>query len=427
MSNLIKKLRMKIKKIFDKLKRLFTSRGTDKSIYASVIILSVLGVVMIGSAAVGGVTDESETITLAVRMMISQTVFVIAGVIMMIFLARVFKTRFIGHTSSLTIYVVGIIAMIICVFWSDSKGSHAWIKLGSISIQPAEFMKIAMILILSYFLTENESSFKVKGEFRDEEMKREFSREKLMKCVVLPMILVGVVVSIGLFVQEDFGTTVILALICFMCFIATPRRYYKKYKRIAWLIIAIGSVVLVVLGTLVLEPYQLNRIYIWLDPLIDPSNRSYQIINSLIAFSNGGLFGLGFGNSKQKFGYIPESHNDFIGAIIYEELGLFGLALIIVPTGIIIFKLLKYSNEVKENKSKIILLGIASYFFFHLLINLGGVSGLIPMTGVPILLVSDGGSSTICAFISIGIAQAIIAKHNRQKYSLDSKYVPDLQ
>ena len=86
MSNLIKKLRMKIKKIFDKLKRLFTSRGTDKSIYASVIILSVLGVVMIGSAAVGGVTDESETITLAVRMMISQTVFVIAGVIMMIFL-----------------------------------------------------------------------------------------------------------------------------------------------------------------------------------------------------------------------------------------------------------------------------------------------------------------------------------------------------
>ena len=108
-----------------------------------------------------------------------------------------------------------------------------------------------------------------------------------------------------------------------------PRRYYKKYKRIAWLIIAIGSVVLVVLGTLVLEPYQLNRIYIWLDPLIDPSNRSYQIINSLIAFSNGGLFGLGFGNSKQKFGYIPESHNDFIGAIIYEELGLFGLALIL--------------------------------------------------------------------------------------------------
>lgn len=123
---------------------------------------------------------------------------------------------------------------------------------------------------------------------------------------------------------------------------------------------------------------------------MDPYNSSYQLVNSLIAFSNGGIFGLGFGNSTQKYGYIPESHNDFIGAIIYEELGIIGLALVIIPTCIVIFKLLKYSNEVKENKSRIILLGIASYFFLHILINLGGVSGLIPMTGVPLLLISSG-------------------------------------
>lgn len=95
------------------------------------------------------------------------------------------------------------------------------------------------------------------------------------------------------------------------------------------------------------------------------------------------------------------------------------MALIIIPTCIIIFKLLKYSNEVKENKSRIILLGIASYFFLHIVINLGGVSGLIPMTGVPLLLISAGGSSTVCSFVAIGIAQAIIAKHNRQKYDTD--------
>ncbi|WRK54315.1 FtsW/RodA/SpoVE family cell cycle protein [Coprobacillaceae bacterium CR2/5/TPMF4] len=83
-------------------------------------------------------------------------------------------------------------------------------------------------------------------------------------------------------------------------------------------------------------------------------------------------------------------HNDFIGAIIYEELGIIGLGLIIIPTCIIIFKLLNYSQKIKENKSRIILLGIASYFFLHLLINLGGVSGLIPMTGVPLLFISSG-------------------------------------
>lgn len=424
MSKLVKNISRKTKNIFNKLKKLLTSKGADKSIYASVIVLSALGIVMIGSAGVGSVTGESKTITKAINMMISQTVFVLAGAVMMIFIARVFKTRYIKHTSSLVIYVIGLVSMIICIFWS-AKGSHAWIKLGSISIQPAEFMKIAMILILSYFLTENESSFVVIGKFKTEEMKKNFYQEKLIKCVVLPMILVGIVIFVGLFIQNDFGTTVILSLVCFMCFIGTPRKYYKKYKRIAWFLIAVGGVLAIAVGTLVLKPYQIARIATWLDPLKDPTGTSYQIANSLVAFSNGGLFGLGFGNSKQKFGYIPEAHNDFIGSIIYEELGILGLALIIIPTSIIIFKLLKYSSEIKENKAKVILYGIASYFFFHLLINLGGVSGLIPMTGVPILLVSDGGSSTISAFIAIGIAQAIIAKYNRQKYLSDIKDVPD--
>lgn len=424
MSKLVKNISRKTKNIFNKLKKLLTSKGADKSIYASVIILATLGIVMIGSAGVGSVTGESKTITKAINMMISQTVFVLAGAVMMIFIARVFKTRYIKHTSSLVIYVIGLVSMIICIFWS-AKGSHAWIKLGPISIQPAEFMKIAMILILSYFLTENESSFVVIGKFKTEEMKKIFYQEKLIKCVVLPMILVGIVIFVGIFIQNDFGTTVILSLVCFMCFIGTPRKYYKKYKRIAWFLIAVGGVLAIAVGTLVLKPYQIARIATWLDPLKDPTGSSYQIANSLVAFSNGGLFGLGFGNSKQKFGYIPEAHNDFIGSIIYEELGILGLALIIIPTSIIIFKLLKYSSKIKENKAKVILYGISSYFFFHLLINLGGVSGLIPMTGVPILLVSDGGSSTISAFIAIGIAQAIIAKYNRQKYLSDIKDVPD--
>ena len=186
-----------------------------------------------------------------------------------------------------------------------------------------------------------------------------------------------------------------------------------------WIFIGVCAVILTIIGTTVLQPYQLGRIYSWLDPMSDPYNSSYQLVNALIAFSDGGLFGLGFGNSTQKYGYIPESHNDFIGAIIYEELGIIGLGLVIIPTCVVIFKLLKYSNEVKENKSRIILLGVSSYFFLHLIINLGGVSGLIPMTGVPLLLISAGGSSTVSAFVAIGIAQAIIAKHNRQKFDTD--------
>ena len=419
MSNLVKKRFTKIKRIIDRLKQLFTSRGVDKGIYISVFILAVFGIIMIGSASIGSVTSSEKTVTLAIKNMSTQTVYVIAGAVVMIFIARVFKTRYIDYTTSMKLYLLGIILMTICRFWSDSHGSHAWIKFGgAFSIQPAEFMKIAMILIMSYFLTESDKAFVVKGRFKTAALKAAFYKEKFLKCVFLPMLLVFIAAVVGVFIQKDFGTTVILVGICFVCFIGTPRQYFKKYKMV-WIFIGGCAVILTIIGTTVLQPYQLGRIYSWLDPMSDPYNNSYQLVNALIAFSDGGLFGLGFGNSTQKYGYIPEAHNDFIGAIIYEELGIIGLGLVIIPTCVIIFKLLKYSNEVKENKSRIILLGVSSYFFLHLIINLGGVSGLIPMTGVPLLLISAGGSSTVSAFVAIGIAQAIIAKHNRQKFDTD--------
>lgn len=403
-----------------KIKELFKSRGVDKSIYLSTFILAVFGIIMIGSASVGSVTRYG--VTYALKNMISQTVFVIAGAGVMIFIARVFKTRYITYSSSMRLFLLGVFLMVICIFWSDSKGSHAWIKFGGLfSIQPAEFMKIAMILIMSYFLTESDKAFVVKGRFKNQEVKSAFYKQKFLKCVLLPMILVMITAGVGLFIQNDFGTTVIIVGICFVCFIATPRKYFKKYKRIVWAFIAFCAVILLIVGTTVLKGYQVSRITAWLDPLSDPYNTSQQLVNALIAFKNGGLFGLGLGNSTQKFGYIPEAHNDFIGAIIYEELGIIGLGLIIIPTCIIIFKLLNYSQKIKENKSRIILLGIASYFFLHLLINLGGVSGLIPMTGVPLLFISSGGSSTVTAFVAIGIAQAIIARYNRQK--LDTELI----
>ena len=399
----------------EKIKRLFKSRGVDKGIYASVFVLAIFGIIMIGSASVGSVT--SHGVTYALKNMITQSVYVIAGAGVMIFIARVFKTR---YSASMKLYLLGIFLMIICIFFGSTKGSHAWIKFGSLfSIQPAEFMKVAMILIMSYFLTESDKAFVVKGRFKTQQLKSAFYKEKFLKCVFLPMMLVAIAAGVGIFVQKDFGTTVILVTICFVCFIGTPRQYFKKYKRIVWVFIGVCGVLFLIIGTSVLKGYQLGRISTWLAPLSDPYDTSMQLSNALIAFNNGGLFGVGLGNSTQKFGYIPESQNDFIGAIIYEELGIIGLGLIIIPTCIIIFKLLKYSQEIKENKSRIMLLGIASYFFLHLLINLGGISGLIPMTGVPLLLISAGGSSSVTAFVAVGVAQAIIAKHNRQKFDTD--------
>ena len=130
MSNLAKHSFMNLRKVIERLKQLFTSRGVDKSIYISVFMLAIFGVVMIGSASIGSVTSSETTVTLAIKNMFTQSIYVIAGAIAMIFIARVFKTRYIDYTSSMRLYVLGIAAMAICRFWSDSKGSHAWIKFG---------------------------------------------------------------------------------------------------------------------------------------------------------------------------------------------------------------------------------------------------------------------------------------------------------
>ena len=134
---------------------------------------------------------------------------------------------------------------------------------------------------------------------------------------------------------------------------STPRDYYKKYKKLVWIALGVAVVILGFLITAVLQGYQMERINSWLKPLELENiySSSWQLVNSLIAFTDGGIFGLGLGNSIQKSDYIPEAHNDFIGAIIYEELGIFGLALMIIPKRMCAIHVLDYDEEGNVTKS----------------------------------------------------------------------------
>ena len=132
---------------------------------------------------------------------------------------------------------------------------------GAFSIQPAEFMKIANDFDYELFLTESDKAFVVKGRFKTAALKAAFYKEKFLKCVFLPMLLVFIAAVVGVFIQKDFGTTVILVGICFVCFIGTPRQYFKKYKKMVWIFIGVCAVILTIIGTTVLQPYQLGRIY----------------------------------------------------------------------------------------------------------------------------------------------------------------------
>ena len=392
------------------LKRIFKRRGVDKTVYFCVVILTIYGIVMIGSASVGQSAKMGPMY--ASMNMIKQAIFVLGGFAAMIFLTRCFKKSWVNANSTWIFYAIGLVLMLACLFFEDGKGSHAWIRIGSFTIQPAEFMKVIMILFLSFHFGEIEEYCQIPRNITRQK-KEELQKRKLWYCILRPILAIFIAFFVGVFLQKDMGSSLIMAFICLMLFFITPRPYYTKYKKLALILLVIGFILILLSATFILKPYQLGRIYTWLNPLGDIEGDGWQLTNALIAFATGGLFGKGFGSSTQKYGYIPESHNDFIVAIIYEELGLVGFMLFLIPYVIIIYKMFHYALRIKDTKSKLILYGVGLYFFTHLLVNVGGVSGFIPMTGVPLLLISSGGSSTLAAMMGLGIAQSIIAKYNR--------------
>lgn len=398
------------------IKRIFKRSGVDRSIYLSVLVLVVFGIVMIGSASIG--LSAKYGATYAMKSMVKQGVFVCIGAIAMIILARLFKTRYVNENLVWVFYVLMVVSLFACRLFDASKGSYSWIPLpGGFTIQPMEFMKIIIILFLAYHFGELPEQCIIPKAI-SKEKREKMANKKILFCFLAPFLACVFVFLVNGFFQKDLGSALIFAFICFSIFYCTNNRYYSRIKKVGLIVIAF-ILVLAVLGmNTIFEPYQLKRFAIWLDPTNTDNyyNGSFQLANGLVAFAKGGLFGRGFGASTQKFGYIPEAGNDFISAIIVEELGVLGFCVfVILPYCIIIFKLFSYAEKIKETKSKLILYGIASYFFAHIIVNVGGVSGLIPMTGVPLLMVSSGGSSTLASMMSIGIAQSIIAKYNREK------------
>ena len=310
------------------LKRIFKSRGVDKTVYVCVVILTIYGIVMIGSASVG------QTATMgtgyATINMVKQVIFVLTGYGFMIFLTRCFKKSWIQAGSTWVLYGIGIALMLACLAFTSVKGSHAWIRFGSFTIQPAEFMKVFMILFLSFHFGEIEEYCQIPKNI-SKSKKELLQKRKFWYCILRPILAIFGAFLVGALLQRDLGSSLILAFLCMMLFFITPRPYYSKYKKASLVLLAIGGVIIVFGATFILEPHQLGRIYTWLNPLADVQNDGWQLTNALIAFTSGGLLGKGFGASSQKYGYIPESHNDFIVPIIYEELGLAGFMLFLIP------------------------------------------------------------------------------------------------
>ena len=271
-----------------------------------------------------------------------------------------------------------------------AKGTKGWFELGPIYIQPSEFAKIITIMFLACYYEKNKLTLD--------------NHKNLLKPLIYIFITVILVA-----LQPDLGTATIIGLISFFLFFALPMK--KKYKFIYSSLIVITIALLGLIFTITkgsfLKSYQLER-FNFLNPCDRYQEDSgYQLCNSFIAFTNGKLTGQGIGNSTQKYLYLPESYTDFIFPIIVEEWGLFiGITIIIIYLFILyrLFIIAKKSNTLENS---LLAYGVCIYFFLHISINLIGVMGIGPLTGVPLPFLSYGGSYTVSSLIALGLAQRV--------------------
>ena len=384
--------------------------GTDRYINIAVMWLAVFGTLMIGSASMGLAVSNPVYLPVTVA---KQIIFILIGYFVMVQMMRRFSFRILpSQTFGLIIVGIAFLLFLASLFDFNGSGSKAWILLPigitQVTLQPSEFAKVALILIIAAYTGDVKKTFKDKNYI----WKRPFFIGLGYAFIVLVL-------------QHDFGSAVVMGTICVVCILIPSHPQLRSFQKFIGWFYAVGMLFAVfllsplgepVIRHLPLEDYQISRILSAIDPFQDQYNTGYQLILGLIAFAAGGWKGLGYGASVRKYTRFPAANTDFILAIIVEELGIFGFLAVMIPYTIIVVQLFRYALKMRSEQGKIILVGVAMYIVIHALFNIGGVTGLIPLTGVPLLMISSGGSSTMSLMAALGIAQAVILRWNQGEF-----------
>ncbi len=290
-----------------------------------------------------------------------------------------------------------VILLIIVPFSKGINGASSWLLIGGMGVQPTEFAKLAVILYLAAIITKKQEKF------------REFKRG------LLPvMIVVGFIAGL-IMLQPDLGSCAILVM-CATAVLIAGGANLKQLLLTACAVTGVGA-----LGFslyLLAHPdfdggYRMARFTAFIDPFSDPENYGLQLLRSLEAFGHGGLTGTGLGNSVQKLFYLPYAYNDFIFAVIAEELGFIGTTLFILFFLLFLLRALVVSLRCPDPYGTLVGVGLVSLIGIQALINMGGVSGAIPITGVTLPFISYGGSSLLSLMMGMGILLSISREYNR--------------
>jgi cell division protein FtsW len=367
-------------------------KSYDYSLIITIVLLSLFGLVMVFSASMVSAIQWYEVES--DYFFKKQRFIMITSLVIFVFFAmapyRWWSQKFI--LIPIMLCSIGVLGGLL-VYGHVAGNAQSWINIGPIRIQPSEFVKTIVIIYLSATYAKKQSYI------------NDFNR------AIAPPLVYLVIVLVLIIKQPDFGTAAIIGLIAMMIIFASG----VSYKMIARFIgIGVIAIVLMVLfKNLFFTDEQLSRFSTRSNPFEEMQDSGYHLVNSYIAIGSGGINGLGIGKGVQKLGYLPESHTDFIMAVIAEELGLWGVAFVILSLAFIVFRGLMIGMRSTDAFGSLMAIGISSMIGIQAFINLGGISGVIPLTGVPLPFVSYGGSS----FLQLSVAVGILVNISKYAYS----------
>jgi len=279
------------------------------------------------------------------------------------------------------LYGIGIVLLIYLLLWGQLTANvKSWIRIGGFQFQPSEFMKVFTALMLARFFDSNDRAYL---DFR--------SFVKAMAIIGLP---VGLII-----VQPDFGTAA-----SFFPLIAVAM-FFGGIRPKVWAAMILTVMIALPLSWVAfLKPYQKERIMIFLNPERDPLGSGYQVTQAKIAIGSGGIHGKGYLHGTQgKFGFVPEHHTDFIFAVLGEEWGFVGVVVVLGLYLYLVFQALTFAKHARDRGGTFLIICLIAFFVFHVMINVSMQIGILPTTGIPLPLISYGGSSTMMFFIAIGL------------------------
>ena len=346
-----------------------------------VLLLLTIGVVMVLSASFARAYYSAATKHTSTYYFTRQLFFAVTGVAIMLLASR-FPIGFYRRFSGVLLLFSIVMLLLVLVGGVRANGARRWFAIGSITFQPSEIAKIAVILFEAQLICR----------FKD--------RMGTFRYGVLPFGLTAAVI-VGLLVLEPHlsASIIIILVTAVMMFIGGARLF--------WFLLGFGAVGLGGLIAINVLDYSSERISAWLDPFADTSDTGYQIVQSLYAIGSGGLSGLGLGNGRQKYLYLPEEHNDFIFSVVCEELGFIGATLILILFALLIARGFFLALHCRDRYSFLVCSGVTALLAIQVILNVAVVTNLVPCTGISLPFFSYGGTALWLQLAEMGVILSI--------------------